>query len=753
MKQLKLDKLIANNSNVIKNKLNEVIKPTFSGLENPSKYKYVLDDIFQYGGRKPLLRQARLVASATEHLKKNKSLFISAEMGTGKTDMSVKISQSRIFKSNVFFIVCPTHLVTSWQEEIKLNFSNKNNYEIIVINKSQELIPYKNKDFSKENKIIYFILTKDKFKLSYPRKEVYQKKKKMFFDKDKKSIIEDIKLCPECGTQLESIYSSKNGFKVPKKCKCGNILREPDRNCSDNMRYRESISDYIFKNYPKGSYNLIIDEVHEYKGSDTGAGNSIGRLIANAKKIIALTGTIMNGYASSLFFILYRVNPPLLKSMGFLYSDVKKFVEQYGSFQKIETSQEEEGVYTRIKGSKTIVKEIPKVSPKLLSLLLNTTIFLKLEEIKMPTSLPPYKEQIIYSKLPEDDMSEAYFQYIGLVANKARRNKRFLGNLANDSIALLDDLFEERNAQEEIHYFPKQTKEEYGMTEKEKDLISKISDELQENRKVMVYITYSNQIGENMNKLLTEAFPNQRVKFLSPKISSSKRAEWIRNNPCDIFITNPELVKTGFTLLQFPTIIFYQTSYNLFTIKQSSRRSWRIGQKHDVRVFYMAYKDTPQSKALTLIGSKMMSSNALEGKFSQDEDLSSLGGESIQTEMAKAILNNNIVDKDDEKIEFSTSSNTNEEFSLCNNRELDEFEKYTEKYINNYVEEPITVETVEVEELTTVETVEVEELTTVETVEVEELTTDNLFDLLSNTTKKSTKKPTKKLKGKQLLLF
>ena len=43
-----------------------------------------------------------------------------------------------------------------------------------------------------------------------------------------------------------------------------------------------------------------------------------------------------------------------------------------------------------------------------------------------------------------------------------------------------------------------------------------------------------------------------------------------------VVIGNPMLVQTGLDLLDFPTIIFYQTGYSVFTLRQASRRSWRI---------------------------------------------------------------------------------------------------------------------------------------------------------------------------------
>ena len=48
-------------------------------------------------------------------------------------------------------------------------------------------------------------------------------------------------------------------------------------------------------------------------------------------------------------------------------------------------------------------------------------------------------------------------------------------------------------------------------------------------------------------------------------------------------------MKTGLDLLEFPTIVFMQSGYNVYSLQQAARRSWRIGQKQPVRVIYLGY--------------------------------------------------------------------------------------------------------------------------------------------------------------------
>ena len=68
-------------------------------------------------------------------------------------------------------------------------------------------------------------------------------------------------------------------------------------------------------------------------------------------------------------------------------------------------------------------------------------------------------------------------------------------------------------------------------------------------------------------------------------------------------------------LLAMPTILFYESGYSIYVLRQASRRSWRIGQKHPVKVKFLAYADTMQENCLRLMGRKLLVSLAMEGKF------------------------------------------------------------------------------------------------------------------------------------------
>src|SRR4029077_14172470 len=87
----------------------------------------------------------------------------------------------------------------------------------------------------------------------------------------------------------------------------------------------------------------------------------------------------------------------------------------------------------------------------------------------------------------------------------------------------------------------------------------------------------------------------------------------------------------------YSTLVFYETGYNLFTMRQAARRAWRIGQPRDCRVYYLYYKGTMQHRAMQLMSRKMAASQALEGEFSEDGLAAMAGEDNLQMALAKSL--------------------------------------------------------------------------------------------------------------------
>ena len=94
-------------------------------------------------------------------------------------------------------------------------------------------------------------------------------------------------------------------------------------------------------------------------------------------------------------------------------------------------------------------------------------------------------------------------------------------------------------------------------------------------------------------------------------------------------------------LLDFPTILFYESGYSLHTLRQASRRSWRIGQRRPVRVKFLCYEGTMQTSCLRLMGKKLLVALTMEGKFA-GEGLQSIDeDDDMLSAMARELVERN----------------------------------------------------------------------------------------------------------------
>jgi hypothetical protein len=162
---------------------------------------------------------------------------------------------------------------------------------------------------------------------------------------------------------------------------------------------------------------------------------------------------------------------------------------------------------------------------------------------------------------------------------------------------------------------------------KERRLIEEIREELRHGRPCQVYATFTGEfdVAARLETVLRSA--GFRVAVLRSTVPTLQREEWYERQlkqGVEVVICHPKLVETGLDLLAFPTLYFYETGYSLHTLRQASRRSWRIGQHHPVRVKFLVNKDTTQTTCLRLMGKKMLVALMMEGKFS-GEGIHSLG--------------------------------------------------------------------------------------------------------------------------------
>jgi helicase-like protein len=283
--------------------------------------------------------------------------------------------------------------------------------------------------------------------------------------------------------------------------------------------------------------------------------------------------------------------------------------------------------------------------------LIDKAVFLSLNEVA--DNLPPLEEECIPVQM-DRELAAAYKEEVeeplveAIKEMMKRRDRRLLGTMLQTLLAYSDYPFGWNSIGywddgEFVNVANPPNLSEDVIRPKERALIDLVRAEKGKGRRVWVYVQFTDKhdVQGRLEKLLTkEGF---KVQVLRASVALGSREEWIANHApeLDVVVSHPRLVETGLDLFDkggrhnFPTICFFETGYNLFTLRQASRRSWRIGQNEPCRIVYFHYQDTMQQRAMALMGKKLTAAQALEGTFST-EGLVAMAGEDANVEIALA---------------------------------------------------------------------------------------------------------------------
>lgn len=415
-------------------------------------------------------------------------------------------------------------------------------------------------------------------------------------------------------------------------------------NVSTRAPRKYPLAQYI-KKYWRGHIDYFIaDEVHTYKGKSE-QGYAFADLAAAAKKVLCLTGTLLNGYADGLFYILYRVLPKLMRKEDFNYKDEAEFMRAYGVVKKTTRHTVRNGREGDRIGNGS-EKRLPGVSPLVFTnFLLENAVFLSLSD--MSEGLPEYTE-IPVGITMDEELRAAYTSLEeNLRANIGGydgKGMKIMGQMVQSLSVFPDMPYNQPPVvhpdTNEILVTPPELSR--GLRNKERRLLEIVQQKVEDGEKVLVYYQWTNRTdtAKKLRDAISELDIN--VAILESKVDADKREEWIEaqlENGVQVVLCNPTLVETGLDLMDFTTIIFYQVGYNIFTMRQASRRSWRLGQTHPIEVYFMYYRDTIQEQALSLMATKLQASMAIEGKFSEEGLRAMSNNEDLLTQIANSVVN------------------------------------------------------------------------------------------------------------------
>src|SRR6202046_562816 len=409
---------------------------------------------------------------------------------------------------------------------------------------------------------------------------------------------------------------------------------------ADKIRRMAPI-EFIGRYMPGWFDYTICDEMHQLAG-DTAQGNALGTLASCTHRIVGLTGTLLGGYADDLFNTLFRLEAGRMKEHGYEWGTAGRssFIQDYGVLETITKVEPANNACSKAKSTSTVRRK-PGASPLLFGeFLMQLCAFVFLEDIS--GELPPYEEA--YLSVPMDaPMREAYCELEEDMrkALKAHRgNRSVLSTMLNTLLLYPDHPYGigtlygtefDPELKRRVRFVIAEPRDlpEDNIYSKERRLIEEIKKEQLEGRRCQVFAVYTQK--HDVTARLQRILSNEgiRIAVLRSSVETSKREAWYARqvkNGVQAVICHPKLVETGLDLLDFPTIIFYESGYSLHTLRQASRRSWRIGQRRPVRVKFLCCEGTMQTSCLRLMGKKLLVALTMEGKFageglqSMDED-------------------------------------------------------------------------------------------------------------------------------------
>lgn len=424
------------------------------------------------------------------------------------------------------------------------------------------------------------------------------------------------------------------------------------RVCSPAYRYKKKLKKQRRIDF------VLPDEVHALKND--GPQGKTGRwLMTAAQKVLCLTGTLTGGYATDLFYLLWAIAPKELRALGYTYRDVGKFENMYGAKEvKISTTTTKGKGGEKKEKTERKPRKMPGISGRIYSdFLVNKSTFLMMADLHQV--LPPYTEELVLVPMSEE-MEKAYVPLVNNfraeMAKVAHRDFASLSGLVSAAMHVWCSWLDRLRADKisGVAKRPKHSKKgvdirieveapeiDVKVTPKEQWIIDKVKDAKARGRKTIIYMVYTDKrdCAARLQSVLVEA--GLRAKVMYANVAAKKREKWIRDNTPDLdcLICNPELVKEGLDLYDYPTLISAQPICNLYTHRQAMARSWRLGQDKEVEAFYVGYKDTVQERLMALIASKLDSALLAEGNATDSALFEiSYSPDSILREMVQAII-------------------------------------------------------------------------------------------------------------------
>lgn len=540
-----------------------------------------------------------------------------AECGSGKSKVGSLALQAYFLQKHrkcLHLVLCPSHMTGKWVRELDETIPNS----LSAVVQSPEDFDALYAEYIRGSRTVFAVLSKETARDGYMRRPAVRW-----------SVIKRGFICPDCGSviQMEFVDCGKKTLvdatpdyfrtetRSNRKCDCcgavlwtattaeeqsewvrishvgyvhrrfaGQALKtckttaakkqldELERTPNRFMTARGACRRFPLSTYIKNKYRdkidgLIADELHQF-AANSGQGDAMGELFAAAKKCIGMTATLINGYASGIFYLLYRTCSQLMQQDGQAFAAQSHFAREYGVIE--DTYTVTEGGYNsnrRAVKRKKRSRQRPGVSPLVYSrFLLESGVFLTLTD--MGTELPEYEEIPVPLRLPErqqkayDELEHAFH---AIFKDRSREGRRLAQKLLSTSLNLLmaypDQPYGHKPVVHPVTRNPLVVPQSSGAPDKEteKDLrtMELIREKVAAGERVLLYVNWVRLDSRTRLKCFL-ADAGIRAEIMEDTVPPRGREAWVAEKlrqGMQVMITNPGLVETGRASVRTPYFV------------------------------------------------------------------------------------------------------------------------------------------------------------------------------------------------------
>lgn len=399
---------------------------------------------------------------------------------------------------------------------------------------------------------------------------------------------------------------------------------------------RIALAPYLARKAPQLLDLLILDEGHELASQESAQSQAAHRLSGLGIPTLLLSGSIMGGYAESLFANQHALDPEFRRE--FRRDQRADFVRRYGYLKQLVSEKDVKtgkitgyGAHSdRVETTTRSLGNAPGVLPLfVLRYLLRIAVTLHKTDLALDI---PARHDVAELVDPSPEQLKTLARLQGSLAAQIKKDQftdkagKLWGQMS-ELPSWLDRCTSDVGNTDAGNYVVAYPDGEVvaqaqpvtdAVLPKERWMLERVRKELDEGRNVMI-LAWHTKLLPRLSRLIELELGEPAPILHSDKVPTGKRQGWIDREIIRkqrrILVVNPVAVQTGLNnLVHFCSQIWMENpAVNATVMRQTTGRVDRIGQTRETRIIFPVYRGTHQEKLHQLLLHKVGVGQAVDG--------------------------------------------------------------------------------------------------------------------------------------------